>query len=182
MNVEQGISNYEGKKNFNIQNSMFDILRFKINKKLKSEENKIQNLLKKETGESIYYIRENLRKIMFDCFGVFRTENKMKEGIRQIEKIKKRFENVYIKYNQKTFNQALVHSLELEYMIVIAEAIGKGALERRESRGSHFRTDYPKRNDNDFLCHTMAYYHNGQIKLEYEPVKLGIYPVKERVY
>jgi succinate dehydrogenase / fumarate reductase flavoprotein subunit len=153
-----------------------------INKKLKSEEIRIQNLFKKETGEQIYDIRENLRKIMFDCFGVFRTENKMKEGIRQIEKIKKRFENVYIKYNQKTFNQALVHTLELEYMIVIAEAIGKGALERKESRGSHFRTDYPKRNDNDFLCHTMAYYDNGQIKLEYEPVKLGLYPVKERVY
>ena len=72
--------------------------------------------------------------------------------------------------------------LELENMILIAESIGVGAIARKESRGSHFRIDYPKRDDKDFLVHSSMKYMDGEIKMEYIPVTLGIYPVSERSY
>jgi len=153
-----------------------------IKRKLASEEKRINDLLTRKSGEPMHEIRDDLKTILFNCFGIFREEQKMKEGMIEIQKIKKRFQNVHINSIQKTFNQTLVHTLELEYMIAIAEVIGKGALARRESRGSHFRTDHPTRNDPDFLVHTMAYYHDGKIQLDYTPVNLGIYPVKERTY
>ena len=76
----------------------------------------------------------------------------------------------------------MIHTLELENMLLIAEVVGSGALTRKESRGSHSRTDYPQRDDTKYLAHTMAYYRKGKAELEYVPVNLGIFPVKERVY
>jgi succinate dehydrogenase/fumarate reductase flavoprotein subunit len=67
-------------------------------------------------------------------------------------------------------------------MLQIAEPLALGAIARRESRGSHSRTDYPERDDENFLVHTLAYYRDGKTELEYSPVTLGKFPVKERVY
>ena len=75
-----------------------------------------------------------------------------------------------------------MHSLELNSMLLIAEAVGLGALNRKESRGSHFRIDYPNRNDTKYLAHTLAFYKNQKMELKQSPVTLGIFPVKERLY
>jgi succinate dehydrogenase / fumarate reductase flavoprotein subunit len=80
------------------------------------------------------------------------------------------------------FNYALIYALELEGMLDIAEAVALGALKRRESRGAHARSDYTSRDDENFLVHTMAYLRDGEAVLEYAPVTLGRFPVKERTY
>ena len=153
-----------------------------VEDKLADENNRIESILKRDSGEPLHMIRDDLKTTMFNNFGIFREENKMKEGLRKIRQLKQRIQNVKINSNQKIFNQALVHTLELENMILIGEVIGISALVRKESRGSHYRIDYPDRNDKDFLVHTLGYYIDGEIKLEYSPVTLGIYPVSERSY
>ena len=153
-----------------------------VEDKLADEYKRIDSLLKKESGEPMHIIRDDLKTTMFNNFGIFREENKMQNGLIMIKKLKERIRNVKINTNQKIFNQALVHILELENMLLIGEVIGIGALARKESRGSHYRIDYPNRNDKDFLVHTLGYYFDGEIKLEYFPVTLGIYPVSERSY
>ena len=82
----------------------------------------------------------------------------------------------------RRFNQALVEVLELEGMVRIAESVGLSALYRRESRGSHFRTDFPKRDDASFLKHTITSVRNGGLLISYSPVRLGTFAVKEREY
>ncbi len=153
-----------------------------VEDKLADENNRIDSLLKRDFGEPMYLIRDDLKTTMFNNFGIFREENKMQLGLNKIKELKKRIQNVKINTDQKIFNQTLVQTLELENMILIGEVIGTCALARNESRGSHYRTDYPDRNDRDFLKHTIAYYYNGEIKLEYAPVNLGLYPVVERKY
>jgi succinate dehydrogenase / fumarate reductase flavoprotein subunit len=76
----------------------------------------------------------------------------------------------------------MVGYLELENMLLVAETIAVGAIAREESRGSHFRTDFPKRDDSRFLKHTIVKLSDGKMDLSYAPVRLGRFPVKERTY
>ena len=161
-----------------IQNPSPELVKFV----LKKENDRIDSLLSRKKGERLHEIRDELKRTMFDHFGVFREEESMKIGLDKIRMLKERFANVYIGNTSSVFNQALIHALELEMMLDIAEPIALGAIERRESRGSHSRTDYPERDDERFLVHTLAHYRDGKTELEYSPVTLGKFPVKERVY
>jgi len=154
----------------------------KIREKLDLEKKRINAFYSRDAGEPMHVIRNELKTTMFTHFGIFREEKRMEEGLRKIKELKNRFRSVSIESNDKIFNQALIHTLELENMLLIAEPVGKGALARQESRGSHSRTDYPQRDDAKYLAHTMAYCRKGKTELEYVPVNLGIFPVKERVY
>jgi len=149
---------------------------------LTQEMNRIEELLSRNSGESIGKIKEELRKVMFSNFGIFRDEKNMKTGLEKLKELQKRFLSVHIDYKGKIFNQALIYALELEGMLQIAETAAIGALERKESRGSHYRNDYEKRDDDNFLKHSMVYSRNGTASLEYSNVQLGLFPVKERVY
>lgn len=153
-----------------------------VEDKLSEEVKRIDTILNRDSGEKMHLIRDDLKTTMFNNFGLFREENQIQEGLNKINILKKKTKNVAINTNQKVFNQSLVNLLELENMILISEVIGVGALARKESRGSHYRTDYPDRNDKDFLVHTLVYYYDGDINIEYSPVTLGIYPVSERSY
>ena len=119
---------------------------------------------------------------MFEHFGVFREENKMQDGLKELKKLQERFSNVYLDYKEKEFNYSLIHLLELEGMLQISEAVCLGAIARKESRGAHYRTDYPSRDDDKFLKHTLAKLKDGKMELEYSDVNLGLFEVKERVY
>jgi succinate dehydrogenase / fumarate reductase flavoprotein subunit len=149
---------------------------------LKLENEKIDTFLGRTTGEKLDIIRNELRSMMFDHFGVYREEQKMQVGLEKLKDLQKRFDNVYIDTKSRAFNQSLIHALEVGMMLELAEAVCLGAIARRESRGSHARTDYTTRNDDEFLKHTLAYKRNGVIELEYSDVAFGIFPVKERVY
>ncbi len=149
---------------------------------VEDEQKRIKTLLAREEGENIFAILDDLKETMFNYFGIFREENKMKEGLQQISSLKDSYSRAYINNKDKVFNQALIRSLELEGMLMLAEVVGKGALERKESRGSHTRTDYSKRDDHKFLTHTIASLKNGEVKIGYKPVKLGMFEPQERAY
>ena len=146
------------------------------------ESRRIDSVIHRGDGERQSALREQLKRIMWTSFGVFREEERMEKGLAMILAIRYRTMSVSIDDKAKPFNQALVEVLELEGMVNIAESVGLSALYRRESRGSHFRTDFPKRDDKEFLRHTIASARNGGLLISYSPVRLGTFEVKEREY
>jgi succinate dehydrogenase / fumarate reductase flavoprotein subunit len=153
-----------------------------VEERMACEAERIGELAQRASGEHATGIRLDLRRMMFADFGVFREESKMKRGLAELADLRDRFTRVYVDDRGRAFNYALINALELEGMLDIAESVGLGALRRRESRGSHARTDYTTRDDENFLRHTMAYRRDGRVEIEYKPVTLGRFPVKERTY
>ena len=149
---------------------------------LENESRRIETKLRREGGERQSTMREDLKQVMWDCFGIFRNEESMEKGMARIREIQSRMGSVSIDDKARCFNQALVEVMELEGMVRIAESVGLSALYRRESRGSHFRTDFPNRDDREFLKHTITTVREGGLLISYSPVRLGTFAVKEREY
>jgi len=140
---------------------------------LKEEEKRIfDGLMGRENGEDAYHIRRELRAVMDKSFYIYRNENDMKEGLKKILELKEKFERVVVGDKDPIYNSDLVYTLEIENMLDVAEVIAVGALNRKESRGAHARTDYPERDDKNFLVHTVVYRTADGPKITYEPVKI----------
>jgi len=150
--------------------------------RLESERKRIHDLRSRRDGEHMTNLRSSLRKTMSASFGVFRDGAAMEKGVNDLADLKARCSSISVGNTSRVFNYALIHALELEGMLEIAEAVAGGALKREESRGSHSRRDFGDRNDERFLLHTMAYLRDGSAEIEYKPVTLGKFPVKERTY
>ena len=108
--------------------------------------------------------------------------NDLKAALTMILELKERFKNVYAGHSDKRFNFSLIRILELENMLDLAEVITMGALMRRESRGAHWRLDYPSRDDENFLKHSLFTKIDDYVKTELIDVNLGMFEVKERTY
>lgn len=143
---------------------------------------KLQALMLKESGESAAEIREVLGRSMDRLVGVFRKEEDLSAALSMIRELKGQFKNVSAGHSEKRFNYSLVRILELENMLELAEVITMGALMRRESRGAHWRLDYPQRDDEHFLKHSLFTMVDDFIKTEFIDVHLGMFEVKERTY
>jgi len=143
---------------------------------------RINHILKKDNGKHLFSLMDDMAQTMFDKFGIFRDSKTMKDGLLEIKNMQNEISHVSIDNKDRAVNQALIRFFELEFMLHLAEAVGVGALKREESRGSHTRTDYPLRDDNNFLKHTIVSFHNGKMEISYKPVKLGMFKPKERVY
>ncbi len=153
-----------------------------IKEGVNDESRRIDSLLRRDGDERQSALRDELKHLMWTYFGIFRQEERMEEGMSKIRDIRSRIASVSIEDKGRPFNQALVEVMELEGMVRVAEAVGLSSLYRRESRGSHFRTDFPKRDDTEFLKHTIASVRNGGLLISYSPVRLGTFEVKEREY
>ncbi|MEJ2499341.1 MAG: FAD-dependent oxidoreductase [Sulfurovaceae bacterium] len=142
------------------------------------------NWVKTNNGdESVPAIRNELQESMSANAGVFRTANSLKKQQKILNKLSSRYQNIRIVDKSKTFNTELQEAIELGHMLDYSKFIVEGALAREESRGAHYREDYPKRNDKKFLKHTYAYMdEKGNITQEYADVVLGKFEVKERTY
>jgi len=151
---------------------------------LAEELEKFKRLTDTISEEKAGDIRDELGEMMVEKAGIFRQEEDLKEGWKQVKILQKRFENVRVGYSGMKFNQALVWALELEGNLAMAETIVAGATARKESRGSHSRTDYPTRDDEGFLKHSVCTWDTAEkrMKLSYSPVKLGLWEPKERKY
>jgi succinate dehydrogenase / fumarate reductase flavoprotein subunit len=118
---------------------------------------------------------------------VFRTEQTIKTAVEKIAELRERYLNVSIQDKGKRFNLDLLEGLELGYLLDMAEAMTVAALHRKESRGGHYREDYPNRDDVNFMRHTMAYREVGDdgsetVRLDYKPVVQTRYQPMERKY
>ena len=155
-----------------------------VNSLLLSEEKRIfSNLLGKEKNtEKVSVIRDEMQLNMDNLVGVFRNEEDCLKACKVISKLKSRFKKVGVSDKERPFNTELVSVLELDFMLDVAEAIAHSALNRKESRGSHYRNDYVKRNDSKFLKHSLAYKTNDGLKLKYIPVTITKWKPQERVY
>lgn len=128
-------------------------------------------------------IRADLRTMMMDNVGVFRTEALLTEALSKLRELKERFGRIAIMDKGKRWNTELLEAWELGCMLDLAEATAMAALTRTESRGAHFREDYPERDDVNWLKHSLAYLQpDGQIRMDVKPVTLGLYEPAKRVY
>jgi succinate dehydrogenase / fumarate reductase flavoprotein subunit len=143
---------------------------------------KRETIFAKEGGEKLFTILDLLKETMLTHFGIFREAESMNKGLSQIRDLQKRFAHISLTYTEPAGNQALIRYLELEGMLQVAEVIALGALARKESRGSHMRTDYPVRDDSQYMVHTIATLRDTGISIGYTPVTGGVMEPQERVY
>jgi fumarate reductase flavoprotein subunit len=149
------------------------------------EKRRVEHEYLNKTGgrERIPAIREEMQKAMEAGAGIYRTHDSLAEAGVSINHLKERFRDIAINDHSRTFNTELTAALELSYMLDVAEAIIQCALNRHESRGSHQRTDYPQRDDQKFLAHSLVYRNDdGTTRVEYLPVTITRWPPGERVY
>jgi succinate dehydrogenase / fumarate reductase flavoprotein subunit len=142
-----------------------------------------KGFLQKDGPESPYKIRKELRTLMDEHAGVYRTGDSMKEGLRKIGDLKERFKKIGIQDKGRVYNSNLFHALECENLLDLAEALLTAALAREESRGGHARRDFTTRDDVKFLKHSLVYYNaGGKPKLDYKPVAITNWKPVERKY
>ncbi|NOT57580.1 MAG: fumarate reductase (quinol) flavoprotein subunit [Deltaproteobacteria bacterium] len=150
----------------------------------KDEQDRIRkNFLTKMDGkERISTIRTEMNSTMETGAGIYRQEGPLQDTCKKIAELKDRFKNLTIDDRSNCFNTELTTALELENMLGIAEAVAHSAVNRKESRGSHQRSDYPKRDDEKFLTHSLAYRTSDAPRIEYKDVVITNWPPAERTY
>jgi len=153
-----------------------------LNDALKRAEQKIDALCKSEGKEIPADIKASLNKVMDNKVGIFREASKLQEAFNEVENLRERYKRIKLNYTGKRTNLSLVWALELKGDLDVSVSVVAGALARQESRGSHFRTDFPKRDDATWLKHTLAYSSPEGVRLDYKPVNIGPFEPKERKY
>ena len=136
-------------------------------------------------GESIAGLRAELARIMEEHCSVFRNEDVLREGLEKVIALRERLQNAFIDDHSKVFNTARIEAMELENLVDIGLATVTSALERRESRGAHSRIDYPDRDDQRWLKHSL--FSLDELKMDYKPVRMkpltvDSFPPKKRTY
>jgi succinate dehydrogenase / fumarate reductase flavoprotein subunit len=139
--------------------------------------------LKNGSGkENAFTISTEMKKVMFEDVGIYRTGNIMESALDKILELKERFKDVRVTDTGTIFNTELLNAWELGNMLDVSELVTVCALNRTESRGGHSREDYPNRDDQNWLKHTLAWKENGKIRVSYKPVVITKYQPKARVY
>jgi len=141
-------------------------------------------------SERLAALRKELQEEMDRNAQVFRTDESLRSVAKTIHSLRERYKNIGIHDRGKRFNTDLLEAIELGFLLDIAEVVVASALERKESRGGHMRDDYPDRNDDKYLVHTMAYLTGDptspnvedHIAIDWKPVVITNYPPMERKY
>ena len=137
---------------------------------------------KQDGSERIATLRGEMTAAMESGAGIYRTEASLKETAAKIGELKERFANVTLDDHSLSFNTELTTALELEAQLDVAEAVAHSALERKESRGSHQRTDHPERDDDQYLKHSLAFRTDDTPRIDYSDVTITNWPPADRVY
>jgi succinate dehydrogenase / fumarate reductase flavoprotein subunit len=134
-------------------------------------------------NEKILEVSGTMKAVMMDCVGMFRTGEGMQSALETVRELRERYKHIPLHDHGKIFNTEMINIWELGNLLEIAEVVTVCALARTESRGAHARDDYPKRDDVNWLKHTLSWVKpDGQIELGYKPVVLTKFQPKERVY
>jgi fumarate reductase flavoprotein subunit len=142
----------------------------------------VQRWFQGQGKETIAAIRTELNHTMEEGCGIYRNEESLRQTCDTIRHLKERYKQVGISDHSNSFNTELTTAIELGYLLDAAEAVAFSALARKESRGSHQRTDYPRRDDEHYLKHTLAYRTDGDPRIDYLDVIITRWPPAERVY
>ncbi|MDX3071945.1 succinate dehydrogenase flavoprotein subunit [Streptomyces sp. NPDC088354] len=150
-------------------------------------ESQVETLRASTGNERVATLRKELQETMDANVMVFRTEQTIKTAVEKIGELRARYRNVSIQDKGRRFNTDLLEAIELGNLLDLAEVMAVSALARKESRGGHYREDYPNRDDVNFMRHTMAYREVGAngteaIRLDYKPVVQTRYQPMERKY
>ncbi len=144
--------------------------------------NKIASWRSRDSGIKVHRLLDRLKNIMSDRVGIFRSKAELSEAMEEIPMARDDYKKAFISGDCLRYSQELVNIIEFQSMLDLAEVITLGALNREETRGSHYRTDFPLRNDKDWLKHTLVTLKDGKPHISYKNVKLGKYEPKERKY
>ena len=146
-------------------------------------ERELKTLLDRTEGERPWQIRDELAETMHVNFGVFRREERMREQGEIVQGLRERYERVVVDDKGDVFNSDLTQALELGFLLELAECMVVSGLARKESRGAHARPyDYPDRDDENYLRHTIVTWEDGAPKLEWKPVTMTKWQPEERKY
>ncbi|MCX8117000.1 MAG: succinate dehydrogenase flavoprotein subunit [Desulfobacterota bacterium] len=149
---------------------------------IKRVESRVEAYLKGTGKEEAHSIRKGMQEAMMAFGSVFRTEEGLKKGIEEIRSLRERYREIKIADRTKAFNYELMEAFELGYQLDLAEVILHSALYRRESRGAHWREDYPERSDSQFLQHTLVFRTEKGLEVRPKPVKITRVRPEARVY
>ena len=145
--------------------------------------NRIVTWMESNGKERSSQIRSELQEVMMDKVSVFRTREGLSETLEEIRLLKERYTHISLQDKGNCFNRDLLDTIELEYLLDLAEVITLGALRREESRGAHSREDFPERDDEKWLAHTMCKSSDtGEPQIFYKPVTITRFQPKERKY
>jgi len=151
--------------------------------KLAAEEKRVFNqILGSEGTEKVATIRETMKHLMNEKAWIYRTGDQLESGLKEIRQLKQRFKNIKVEDKSRPFNTGMLNALQLDFMLDLAEVTLVSALPRTESRGAHSRIDYPKRDDQNWLKHTLTYYTKDGPRLEYAPVTINKWQPVARTY
>ncbi len=143
---------------------------------------KIETLLGRSSGERTSIIRAELQEAMSSHVSVFRDREGLASALETVRALEERYKTIAIDNHGRKFNTDLVEALELEALLGLAEAMVESALAREESRGAHYREDFPERDDEKWLKHTLVRREDGGRSLSYKPVVVTRFTPKPRVY
>jgi succinate dehydrogenase / fumarate reductase flavoprotein subunit len=150
---------------------------------LKDEERGLQEIVQRErTGRRVSEIKAELGATMDKYAAVFRDEDGLRQGLEIVRRLKEESQTAAIDDKGTVFNQDLLGAVELGFMLDNAECIVVGALERKESRGAQYRTDFPERNDEEWLKHIDLEVNGGEPRISYSEVTMTRWEPQERKY
>ena len=149
---------------------------------LERETARFQSLWNRKDGESPRAIRTELQQTMDQLVGIYRLPEELFNALRQVRALQERYRSVHVVDQSTTYNIDLVDALEVGHLLDLAEVIVVGAIARTESRGAHYRLDFPARDDKNWMKHTIAHRTPGGPELSYSPVAYTHFEPKERVY
>jgi len=147
-----------------------------------AEEARLRSILAREKGPKAHAVRKEMQLTMHQDMGIFREKAKLAEAVEKMRKLKQQYQGVIVDDKGWVFNTNLTNTLETGFLLDAAEAMAAGGLAREESRGSHSRRDFPKRDDEKWLKHTLAYRTADGPRLEYLDVAITKWTPAERSY
>jgi len=142
----------------------------------------LSRLLSAAGKEQIPRIRQELQELMMEQCSVFRDEKGLAQARQKIQELTQRFSSIGLSVRDPRYNMELVEALECEHLLRLAAITLESALFRRESRGAHFREDYPERDDQNFLCHTLVFKEKEGMRIEKKPVRITRFEPVARTY
>ena len=145
-------------------------------------EARFETVTNRSTGVTVNSVRDRLAEIMWNNVGVFRTAAEMEAALTVVDSLLQEYQTVMVPDKNKLYNTAFVNYIELGSMLTVAKTVVLGALNRKESRGSHCRADFPNRDDANFLKHTLVSKEGQAYNIAYRPVVITNYPPAERKY